>query len=167
MQTARAGGPRAQGVYLAGAPPALRVLVAHALSVRVCRGPPRHRGPPRRRALPRHRPPPRRRALPRHRGLPRRRLPRGIGETLPVLGRAAVPSANRLSRDKREPARGSPAVPQYLHGGGAVSSLQFSPTHHPPAGRFWGQPAAGQFCFACVIAVVCAVVPRGEIRQFG
>ena len=79
MQTARAGGPRAQGVYLAGAPPALRVLVAHAMSVRVCRGPPRHRGPPRRRALPRHRPPPRRRALPRHRGLPRRRLPRPRG----------------------------------------------------------------------------------------
>ena len=39
-----------------------------------------------------------------------------------------MPSANRLSRDKREPARGSPAVPQYLHGGGAVSSLQFSNT---------------------------------------
>lgn len=109
-------------------------------------------------------------AVPRGIGGPRGVGPsRGIGASRGVgfPGRAAVPSANRLSRDKREPARGSPAVPQYLHGGGAVSSLQFFPTHHPPAGRFWGQPAAGQFCFAYVIAVVCAVVPRGEIRQFG
>jgi hypothetical protein len=59
------------------------------------------------------------------------------------------------------------AASAQLVAGLPAAHFSFFPTHHPPAGRFWGQPAAGQFCFAYVIAVVCAVVPRGEIRQFG
>ena len=142
MQTARAGGPRAQGVYLAGAPPALRVLVAHAMSPRVC--PPRHRAPE-------------------ASGSPEASGPRGIGAPRGFLRRFACPRGNafgrfwaarrcrahdRLSRDKRTCLRQpcGTSVPARRRRSQFSSVFSHPP---PPCGALLG-PAGGRPVLFCI-----------------